>query len=290
MTNREFDKGRKVRKETIWGKNWFSGLELAFAGLLICWPSSLCQNKTRSVELENLTWVQAEQVLKRYEVVLIALGARTKEHGPHLPLKTDYIMAEYLKNRVAEQVSVAVLPTLQYGYYPSFLEYPGSVSIQAETFKNVVKDICRSMNGYGVRKFYVLNTGISTLRPLEEAAEELKQGGIILRYLNLLDVDKTLPQGLLKQEGGSHADEAETSMMLYIAPETVDMSKAVRDFDPRPGRKGLTRIPQGSGTFSPTGIWGDPTLANRVKGEFIVEATVQAIIGQVRDLVGLKLL
>ena len=278
-----------MRKDTIWGKSSFSGLALAFAGLLICWPSILCQNKTRSVEVENLTWVQTEQVLKRYEVVLIALGARTKEHGPHLPLKTDYIMAEYLKNRVAEQVPVAVLPTIQYGYYPSFLEYPGSVSIQAETFKNVVKDICGSMNGYGARKFYVLNTGISTLRPLEEAAEELKQVGIILRYLNLLDVDKMLPQGLIKQEGGSHADEAETSMMLYIAPEIVDMSKAVKDFDPRPGRKGLTRSPQGSGTFSPTGIWGDPTLANREKGKVIVEATVQAISGQVRDLIGIKL-
>jgi len=279
-----------MRQHTIRKSRLILFLISSFVIVLLFPVSSFSQKRTASVELENLTWVQAEQVLKRYEVVLIALGARTKEHGPHLPLKTDYIMAEYLKNRVAEQVSVAVLPTLQYGYYPSFLEYPGSVSIQAETFKNVVKDICRSMNGYGVRKFYVLNTGISTLRPLEEAAEELKQGGIILRYLNLLDVDKTLPQGLLKQEGGSHADEAETSMMLYIAPETVDMSKAVRDFDPRPGRKGLTRIPQGSGTFSPTGIWGDPTLANRVKGKFIVEATVQAIIGQVRDLVGLKLL
>lgn len=278
-----------MRKDTIWGKSWFSGLAPAFAGLLICWPSSLCQNKTRSVEVENLTWVQAEQVLKRYDVVLIALGARTKEHGPHLPLKTDYIMAEYLKNRVAEQVSVAVLPTIQYGYYPSFLEYPGSVSLQAETFKGVLNDICRSMHGYGVSKFYVLNTGISTLRPLEEAAEELKQGGIILRYLNLLDVDKTLPQDLLKQEGGSHADEAETSMMLYVAPETVDMTKAAKDFDSRPGRKGLTRSPQGSGTFSPTGIWGDPTLATREKGKIIVETTVQTIVGQVRDLIRLKL-
>ena len=278
-----------MRKYTISAKGRFSRLALAFSGLLICWPSSLCQDKSRSVDLENLTWVQAELVFKEYDVVLIALGARTKEHGPHLPLKTDFIMAEYLKNRVAEQVPVAVLPTLPYGYYPSFLEYPGSVSIQAETFKNTVKDICRSMNGYGVRKFYVLNTGISTLRPLEEAAEELKQGGIILRYLSLLDVDKTLPQGLLKQEGGSHADEAETSMMLYISPENVDMSKAVKDYDSRPGRTGLTRNSQSSGTFSPTGIWGDPTLATREKGKIIVEATVHAVVGQVRDLIRLKL-
>jgi len=278
-----------VREYTISAKGWFCRLALAFSCLLICWPSSLCQDKTSSVDLENLTWVQAEQVFKAYDVVLIALGARTKEHGPHLPLKTDFIVAEYLKNRVAEQVPVAVLPTIQYGYYPSFLEYPGSVSIQAETFKNTVKDICRSMNGYGVRKFYVLNTGISTLRPLEEAAEELRQGGIILRYLSLPDVDRTLPQGLLKQEGGTHADEAETSMMLFISPENVDMSKAVKDYDSRPGRKGLTRNSHGSGTFSPTGIWGDPTLATREKGKIIVEATVQAVVGQVRDLIRLKL-
>ncbi len=242
-----------------------------------------------SVELENLTWIQAEQILKEYQIVLIALGARTKEHGPHLPLKNDHVMAEYLKNRVAEEVPVAILPTLQYGYYPAFLEYPGSVSLQAETFKNVVKDICRSMNSYGVRKFYVLNTGISTLRPLYEAAKELRADGIILRYLDLLEVDKMLPADLLKQEGGTHADESETSMMLYIAPQAVDMSKAVKDYDPRPGRKGLTRNPQGPGTYSPTGVWGDATLATREKGRVIVEATVQAIVKQVRDLIALDL-
>jgi creatinine amidohydrolase len=267
----------------------WAGVAAASLASIFSWCAGAYQDRRTSAELENLTWVQAEKVLKEYDVVLIALGARTKEHGPHLPLKTDYIMAEYLKSRVAEEVPVAVLPTIQYGYYPSFLEYPGSVSIQAETFKNVVEDICRSMSGYGARKFYVLNTGISTLIPLEEAAEELKQGGIVLRYLNLLDVDKLLPEGLLKQEGGSHADEAETSMMLYIAPETVDMSKAAKDYDSRPGRKGLTRNPQGSGTFSPTGIWGDPTLATREKGRIIVEATVQAVIGQVQDLIRHKI-
>jgi creatinine amidohydrolase len=264
-------------------------LSLFLASFLLFSPSIFGQEKPKSVELENLTWIQAEQALKKCQVVLIALGARTKEHGPHLPLKNDYVMAEYLKNRVADDVSVAILPTLQYGYYPSFLEYPGSVSLQAETFGNVVKDICRSMNGYGVRKFYILNTGISTLRPLEEAAKALETDGIILGYLNLLEVDKTLPEGLLGQEGGTHADEAETSMMLYIAPETVDMSKAVKDYDSRPGRRGLTRNPQGRGTYSPTGIWGDATLATREKGRVIVEATVQAIIAQVRDLIALNL-
>jgi len=241
-----------------------------------------------SVVLEDLTWQEAEKVLDAYEVVLIALGARTKEHGPHLVLKNDYIMAEYLKNRVIKNVGVVVLPTLQYGYYPAFLEYPGSVSLGAETFKNVIVDICVSMNGYGIKKFYILNTGVSTLRPLKKAKEELSARGMVLRYLNILEVDKKLPPDILRQEGGTHADEGETSMMLYIAPETVNMSKAVKDYDSRPGRKGLSRNPEGQGHYSPTGIWGDPTLATPEKGRIIVEATVAEIIKQVEELIEWK--
>jgi creatinine amidohydrolase len=247
------------------------------------------EQKRPSVNIEDLTWQEAEKILKTYEVVLIALGARTKEHGPHLLLKNDFIMAEYLKDRVIQAVPVAVLPTLQYGYYPAFLEYPGSVSLRADTFTNVVVDICMSMQGYGIQKFYILNTGVSTLRPLEKAAAELKNKGVILRYFNILEADKKIPSGYLKQAGGTHADEGETSMMLYISPESVDMSKAVKDYDSRPNRRGLTRDPEGSGHYSPTGIWGDPTLATLEKGEIIVETTVKEIIKEIQDLINLRI-
>jgi len=252
-------------------------------------PGLALQEKT-SVHLEDLTWIEAEKALAQYEVVLIALGARTKEHGPHLLLKNDYLMAEYLKNRVVQEVPVAILPTLQYGYYPAFLEYPGSVSLRDETFKNVVVDICKSMTGYGIRKFYILNTGVSTLRPLRKAAEELDEEGIVLHFFDILAVEKKIPAGIMEQEGGTHADEGETSMMLYIAPETVNMSKAVEDYDSRPGRRGgLTRDPKGEGAYSPTGIWGNPTLASKEKGKIIVETAVDEIIKQVKELIGLQL-
>lgn len=246
------------------------------------------EGQVKSVFLENLTWVEAEKALKDHDVALIALGARTKEHGPHLLLKNDYVLAEYLMGRVADEVPVVVLPTLQYGYYPSFLEYPGSISIGAETFKNVVMDICRSMHGYGMKKFYVLNTGVSTIGPLAEAEKELVSLGITLRSLNILEVDKQLPAGLLKQDGGTHADEGETSMMLYIAPETVNMVKAVKDFDPRSGRRGLTRGRDKAGNYSASGIYGNPTLATKEKGRIIVETTVREVVRQVLELTALK--
>lgn len=72
-------------------------------------------------------------------------------------------------------------------------------------------------------------------------------------------------------------------MMLYIAPESVQMKKASRDLNPNhPG--GLTRDPKGRGTYSPTGVWGDPTLATRPKGRAVVESLFATILKEIDDL------
>jgi creatinine amidohydrolase len=236
-----------------------------------------------SIWLEHLTWMEAEEAFNQYEVVMIPLGAKTKEHGPHLPLNNDWVMAEYLAERVAAEVPVIIMPTLQYGYYPSFTEYPGSVTLRLETFRDLVVEICLSK--YGAKKFYVLNTGISTLLGLEPARMELGKHGIALRYTDLHVIDEKL-QPILEQEGGTHADESETSMMLYIKPEMMDMSKAVKDYHPLDG-KGLTRDPWNleAGVFSATGVYGDPTLATREKGRAIVEATVKLIVKEIEGLI-----
>ena len=93
-------------------------------------------------------------MFKEYEVVVIPLGARTKEHGPHLPLNNDWVMAEYLSRRVSEKVEAIFIPTLQYGYYPSFTEYPGSVTLSLETSQKMVEEICLCLSRYGIKKFY----------------------------------------------------------------------------------------------------------------------------------------
>lgn len=234
------------------------------------------------VRLEHLTWPEAEEVFETHDLVVIPLGAITKEHGPHLPLNNDYLMAEYLAERVIQEIDVVMMPTIPFGFYPAFLEYPGSVSLEAETFKELVKDICVSIAGYGVKKFYILNTGVSTARVLGSASGELLESGITMRFTDILQVGADAIEEVKSQEGGTHADEIETSMMLYIAPDVVDMQKAVKDYDPR-DRRGLTRDPTKPYTYSPTGIWGDPTLATRQKGERIVEATVRDIIEDIRN-------
>lgn len=256
--------------------------------LLILPATSLAQNK--GVLLENLTWQEAEKLLKPETVVVIALGAAAKEHGPHLKLKNDWTMAEYYKARLLKSADVVVAPTINYHFYPAFVEYPGSTSLRLETARDLTVDICRSLSRFGPRRFYIINTGVSTLRALKPTAEILAADGILLHYLDVTKDVADVVKPIQKQPGGTHADEIETSKMLYIDPASVEMKKAKKDYNPRPERPGvpLTRNPEvaarGDGTYSPTGSWGDPTLATREKGRVVTQATFAAILKQIETL------
>lgn len=238
----------------------------------------------KGFNLETLSWADAEEALKSAEAVVIPLGGQLKEHGLHLPLNNDWVMAEYLKNAVLAALPVAVTPTVNYSYYPSMVDYPGTVSLRHDTARDIMVDICDSFARFGMSKFYCINTGISTLRPLEEAAQQLSERNIVLSYSNLRDLLQEIKEQVEQQEGGSHADEIETSMMLYIAPEIVDMTRARKDYSTDSAGP-LSRTAQPDTTFSPTGAWGDPTLARRDKGEKIVQHLIGGIISDITRLV-----
>ena len=238
---------------------------------------------TPGILLEELTWQQAERVLTPDAVVVIPLGAAAKEHGPHLRLKNDFVLAEYFKRRVMAREAVVVAPTINYHFYPAFVEYPGSTSLRQDTARDVVVDICRGLARFGPKRFYVLNTGVSTIRALKPAQEQLAAEGIVMHFTDILTIGEEAEKAVRQQEGGTHADEIETSMMLYMDPSLVDMSKAAKDYHPQ-GTGGLTRDPNGKGTYSPTGIWGDATLATREKGRRVVEAMVEAMLKEIAAL------
>lgn len=245
-----------------------------------CQPTAPKEKVMKGRLLQKMTWIEAERHLRPETVVVIPLGGAAKEHGPHLQLQNDLILADYFRDRVLEAADVVVAPTINYSHYPAFLEYPGSVSLRLETARDTIIDICHSLSGYGPRRFYVLNTGVSTLKALRPAAEMLATSGILLRFTDITLKDEVV-ESLSEQEGGSHADEIETSMMLYIAPESVDMSQAAKDYHPAEGP--LTRHKGRPGSYSPTGIYGDATLATREKGRRIVEARVARILKEIEQ-------
>jgi creatinine amidohydrolase len=144
-------------------------------------------------------------------------------------------------------------------------------------------DICRVLARYGPKRFYALNTGVSTLRALKPAAEILAAERILLRYTDILEVGAEAERLVKKEGGGTHADEIETSLMLYIDPASVDMRKAVKDYHPSEGG-GLTRDPHKPGAYSASGIYGDATLATREKGEAVARATVEGMLREIEAL------
>ena len=238
--------------------------------------------RSKGILLEDLTWQEAEKVLRPDTIVVIPIGAASKEHGPHLKLKNDWLLAEYLKCEVMKSADVVVAPTVGYHYYPAFAEYPGSATLRLETARDLMVDICRSFARYGPRKFYALNTGVSTMQPLALTAQILADQGINFRYTDVCKLLEPVEAKVKQQEGGSHADEVETSMMLFIAPATVEMTKAIKDYHPTI-KGGLTRDPRGEGSYSASGIYGDATLATRQKGEIIVRAIVNGILREIQD-------
>jgi creatinine amidohydrolase len=238
----------------------------------------------RGVLLAELTWLEAEALLGPETIVVIPLGAAAKEHGPHLRLDNDLRLADYFRDRILAQAEVVILPTVPYHYYPAFTEYPGSTTLRLETARDLIVDIVRSIARHGPRRFYVLNTGVSTRRALILAAEQLASEGVLLGFTDLLAVTGPVEAEIAEQPGGTHADEIETSMLLYIAPERVDMGKAVADYHPRGEHGWLSRDPSTTETYSKSGIWGDPTFATRAKGERIVEAIVAGMLADIEAL------
>lgn len=127
----------------------------------------------KAIYVQYAHWTDAAKFLNESTIVVIPLGAAAKEHGPHLPLENDYLIARYLTDRIALEQQVVIYPVVDYHFYPAFLEYAGSTSLRFETAASMIVDLCRVISAHGPKKFYILNTGVSTLGPLKVSKEIL---------------------------------------------------------------------------------------------------------------------
>ena len=181
--------------------------------------------KETAVRLADVAWPVAEDALDSSSIVVIPMGAGSKEHGAHLPLSCDLLQATWITDRIAATEHVVIAPEVNYGYYFFFTNFPGSTSVRFTVQRDMIVDICRRLSAFGPRRFYVINIGVSTVPPLRSAAEQLAREGILMRFTNM-DKDpgeNALEKKICSQKEGTHADEVETSIMLYMHPDRVDM-------------------------------------------------------------------
>jgi creatinine amidohydrolase len=236
----------------------------------------------KAIYLEDISWTTARDLLDENDVVVIPLGAGAKEHGPHLPLSTDFIQAEGLAKMVALQRNVIITPVVNYGFYPFFLKYPGSTSTNFRTATDMVVQVVRSLAAYGPKRFYIINVGVSTTPTLETAAKTLAEEGILLYYSRYDRPAFDKAEAMIRtKEYGGHANEMETSHILYLRGDLTDMSKAVNDSSMKDKTGNMAPVPVEGGNLNTSGIIGYAKLATKEKGEKGLKAFANELVKEI---------
>jgi creatinine amidohydrolase len=226
--------------------------------------------------IASLAWDEIERRLAEGRSAILPIGAAAKEHGLHLPMNTDEIQALWLADKLAEKTGALIWPAVTYGFYPAFTDFPGSITLSRETFIAMIRDIVTGIKQHGAHRIFILDTGISTIAPVSEAIA----GQEDVTHLRIHEgpAYRAAADSLREQTFGSHADELETSRMLAIAPEQVNMSRAAAT--PKGPIEGpLTR------TNAPSGSYGDPTLATKAKGEKLIAAMLEDLLAAMKDYI-----
>ena len=230
--------------------------------------------RTRGCFLEDLSWYEVEGLFAGDPVVILPIGAISKEHGPHLPLKTDYVIARALAQALVERLPILAAPIICFGYYPAFRHYSGSQHLSPETFSALLTEVLDGYVDQGVRRLAIVNTGVSTEASIRVVVREFYEYRQV--RVPVADISRFGRSGSVKfeQKLGGHADEHETSIMLAIAPESVRLDRASADYghqlETPPNvfyQPAIFDPDEASGlNYSATGARGDPSLATAEKG------------------------
>jgi len=234
--------------------------------------------------IEDLTWPEIAAAFQADIPVVLPIGAAAKEHGHHLPMKTDWLLARAFSAGIAARLPVLIAPVMSFGYYPVFRAYPGSQHLSAETFVRALTELLEGLLDQGARRIAIVNTGVSTEGPVGLATRGIfERRGIKIGVADIRRLGRTADR-VLNQQFGSHADERETSVLLALAPELVRMDLARTDYGKEPPA-GIFATPTtmqstdaSAADYSETGAFGDPTLASAEKGRVILDAMIADLV------------
>lgn len=253
-----------------------------------------------SVWIQDNSWDQIREHLeKNNKAVIIPVGS-TEQHGYHLPLGTDTMVAMMLAEDAAQQAGVLVAPPLWYGWSPHHMVLPGTVTVRPEILLELLYDLIESLHKHGFTRFVLINghriVNIPWMQISAERAQRLLGVKVVIfdpAYMSK-DIVTDLGFGPL-----GHSEEIETSHMLYKKPQAVNLNKAVDN--PPPAHTLYSVDPSYSGDtlcYVPStlkdmqksvdkagGTTGEPTKSTREKGEIYHQHLVKNLVRVIAELI-----
>ncbi len=228
-------------------------------------------------ELAQLTWPEARDAIKRCLVALFPVGA-VEQHGPHLPLATDSIIAQGIAARVAEDPRWLLLPGLSVGVSHEHAQFWGTLTVSAEELRALTLATVRSAAAHGVSRFVLVNGHGTNCAALDDAARVLRSDGLPTYVFNWWQaIAPTLASLSLRPV--DHAGPVETSLMLAIDPRHVRsdrLEEAGRASEWGAYVDGV-QVEFDAVRFSPEGNVGDPRNADAATGRALLRDAAAAL-------------
>ncbi len=245
-----------------------------------------------------LTWTTIQAMPNKENVVLLQPIGAIEQHGPHLPLIVDSVISTAVVGKALAQVDPVIpayaLPPLCYGKSNEHWHFPGTITLSAQTLINLLMEVGESLYRSGFRKWALVNAHGGQPQIMEIVARDLHQKYedflvfplFIWRVPNIA-ADLLTPKEL---ELGIHAGDAETSLLLSLLPDQVQMESAVAEYPDDLPQGSLVSM-EGNLPFawttrdlSRTGTLGDPTTATKEKGDRILDSLVQGWVRVIEDI------
>jgi creatinine amidohydrolase len=221
-----------------------------------------------------------------FDKAVLPLGS-TEYHGDHLPFGTDTLVAESLAEAVSQRVAgMLCLPTLPFGMSRHYASFPLSITLSTETQIHIIKEVIDSLNQQGLRRLLIINGHDGNLPAIEAATREYRADHSEMKIAVLdawwVTAAELLPKGTFEAWGGlGHAGEGETSIMLKVAPELVNLSRARGHIPNLPEHVQVKWLFK---EITPFGVTGDPTKATSEKGILMWNALVDHLVSFIEDM------
>lgn len=231
---------------------------------------------------------QMRAALDRKPVLVLPIGA-VESHGDHLPAGTDNILAERLAEalaaRLGDETPVLRLPVLPFGQVWSLSDAPGSFSLSNETVTVLILELARAAKAKGLETMAVVNGHLGNAIAIREAQRRVKEDGFTIANFFYPGAEGVVGKVRERPEAHAsymHACEIETSYMLELAPEFVDMAQAIENYPPFPDDFGTVAYRWSE--FSDSPVLGDARAATAEKGARILDAVIANMAKQVARL------